>query len=78
MSPIDKLAAALKLPKKARTRLALKLLDSLPVAPDLQADLDDAAWQREISNRAREALSPDFSGATWKSVRAKLKRKHGV
>jgi putative addiction module component (TIGR02574 family) len=78
MTPKQIEAAAIKLPKRDRARLAKKLLDSIPMKPD-ERDRDVmAAWMAEVELRIDEFESGKVTGIpadkVFKRVRASLRR----
>ena len=60
---------ALALPQEARAALVDALLDSLDSEVDEAAE---AAWQDEISRRAKELSSGEILPTPWSDVRTRL------
>lgn len=64
------IAEALRLPVRARARLAAELLASIDGEPDTGAE---EAWSVEIARRARVALSRKSPGTPWATVRQRIR-----
>jgi putative addiction module component (TIGR02574 family) len=62
------LQKALALPENERAELAGNLISSLDTAVDPDVD---AAWQDEVSRRAREVQSGEVKTVPWEEVRQK-------
>jgi len=74
--PNQVLDQALTLPSEERTRIALKLLDSVEPLDPL-GHFDDEAWVEEIRRRAVRAISGESKGISWAEVKAKAEQKLG-
>lgn len=62
---------ALRLPERARARVAVELLASIDGAPDSDAE---AVWAKEIERRAHRALAGKSVGRDWATVRDQLRK----
>lgn len=60
---------ALRLPPEDRARIAAELIASVDGEPEPDAE---AAWVREIEQRARRALASPEGGADWETVRRQV------
>ncbi len=66
------LREALTLPVEERADVAAELLASLDEAPPEDAAEVEAAWAREIEQRARRVMSGESTGEAWEDVRARV------
>ncbi len=74
MAKVDDLfQSARTLSRRKRAQLAHLLPTSLG-PPDLQPDLDDAAWATEMRRRAEAAARADWKGVPWKSALGQISR----
>ncbi len=64
------LEEAMALPVSDRASVAYRLLSSLDGEPS--ADVQ-AAWREELEKRARAAMSDDWRGESWATVRERVK-----
>jgi putative addiction module component (TIGR02574 family) len=60
---------ALDLPADERADLAVKLLESLPEAPEGEVA---TAWDAEIRKRVGRMLDGEAKGSSWSDVRARV------
>jgi putative addiction module component (TIGR02574 family) len=67
-------AAAIKLPKQERERLAQKLLDTLPVRPENEDPEILAAWIKEAERRGNELESGKVKGIPAEVVFQRLRK----
>ncbi len=72
MTPDALLAKAMRLSTAQRAELAAALLASLDGEPE---DDVEAAWAKEIEQRATRVRSGQAKGRPWPEVRARLERR---
>jgi putative addiction module component (TIGR02574 family) len=64
------LEEAMALPVSERASVAYRLLSSLDGEPAADAQ---AVWRDELEKRARAAMSDDWHGDSWATVRERVK-----
>ena len=69
------LREALALPPDERADVAAELLASLEEAATDDPKTVQAAWAKEIENRARRALTGKSSGESWENLRDRVARR---
>jgi putative addiction module component (TIGR02574 family) len=65
---------ALRLPARARARLAAELLGSLDEDEDLDAREHEAAWSAEIAERLRAVDAGEIEPVPWAEARRRIAR----